>query len=295
MKRALPTFALAILASATSGLSQAVADETEVKTVHDLVAKIQAREGAVKSVRLAMTTTGEFPGGATFRTEGTLRVLDATHFHSKLEASFGDEMTSESETVKTPDGVWMRERDPAQGEVFVRMDKDLMADLESASRALGDGSPAIAPGVDQAAGPLGSKMLEDLDAQFALKVEGPRVVDGQEVWTVDGDRRAGGDTVDDEFGPAERVAVLVRRSDCALIRMTTFSSGKPLVDVKVTSIELDVPMEPASFELAVPKRARVVDVMDHPPARAQIERIFAEAKAKGWKRGGDEKVDDGGK
>ena len=40
-------------------------------------------------------------------------------------------------------------------------------------------------------------------------------------------------------------------------------------------------------------QGRFIDVMDHPPARAQIERMFAEAEAKGWKRGGDDKTDEG--
>ena len=42
----------------------------------------------------------------------------------------------ETEHVITPDGAWMREKDPAYGEVFLMMDRDLSRKLKEARAVL---------------------------------------------------------------------------------------------------------------------------------------------------------------
>jgi hypothetical protein len=285
MKRTLVTSALAFALGVAAAPAQQVPEPPEVASVAELVRLIQQREKTVESVAIAMRTKGTFPGEAGFETTGTLRVLDATHFHSSMRVGFGDGMSSEFETLRTPDGVVMRESDPAQGEVFVRMDQALVADLESASKALGQAAGTIGVGApDLSAGPLGSVMLEDLAAQFDLQVSAPRPVGEAPCWVVQGPRRA--DLSDDQaaFGPADQVDLVVRCADLAVIRMTQLAAGKPIVEVEILSLVVDQPMDPTSFSIAIPEKARVVAAMDHPPARAQIERVFAEAEAKGWTR-----------
>ncbi len=296
MKHARHVHIVAFFLCASAGIAQVTEKPTEVKTLKDLVSVIAKREKAVKSVSLSMKTRGSLPGNATFESTGTLRVLGTTHFHTAMKTDLGNGLTSEFETVKTPEGVWMRESDPAQGEVFVKMDQKTLTDLESASQAIGD-SGMLGAGADMANGPLGSVMLDDLGKQFELAVSGPKVVAGQECWTVSGDRRKdAGEQV--AFETADRVEILVRRADFAVVRMTQLSAGRPIVDIEVTSIEVDKPIEEATFKLELPAKARFIDVKEHPPARAQIDRIFAEAEAKGWKRSGDataKPVEDDGK
>ena len=273
---------LGVVETGAAQSSRPASRPAQVTTVPGLVEAIRAREKAVRSVELSMRTRGSFPGEEPFETQGTLRVLSTTHCHTQMSVRFGDEITTEFETVKTPEGVMMREKDPAQGEVFVRMEGDLLTDLDAASQVLGLGA-FDGPGAEMAHGPLGSIMLEDLSQQFDLSLSGPSLVGEFECWTVSGDRRKGEE--DEVFGVAERVEVLVRRADLALIRMTQFGGGQALVDVEITSLKLDLTLEPTSFGIALPSGARVVDALDHPPARAQIDQIFAEAAAKGWRRG----------
>ena len=244
MNRALRMTVFALLGAATTATAQEAPEKAEIRTLPDLIAAMEAREGALESVSLGMETTGVFPGGVTFRTEGTVRVLGTTHIHSSMKMTYGT-MESEVETVLTPDGVQMRERDPAQGEVFVRIEKALLDQLESASAALGDGGDPgfVPPGRDQAAGPLGSVMLADLDKQFALELAGPKLVDGAEAYVVSGDRREDAPDAAEDFGAGDRVEVVVRRADLALVRMTQFAQGKTMIEIKLTALQLDAPMD----------------------------------------------------
>ncbi len=94
--------------------------------------------------------------------------------------------------------------------------------------------------------------------------------------------------VTDQFTP-DRVEFAVRAPDLAVVRMTTFREGKPLTTVRITKIELDGPMDESKFVLELPPRVTPIDVMDHPPAREQIQAVLADAGAKGWKADSQEK------
>ena len=256
------------------------------KTVEQLLIAMRAAERAHDRVAMRIETTGRLPNDAgQFRSTGTLRVLGKTHFHVKMHWSFGEDQEGETETVRTEQGLWMRENDPVQGQVFTHMDAALMALVESASAALGEASLA-GPGAAQAESPLGSRMIADLAASFALTLDGPRAIDGMDVLVVGGPRKA--TTEDDLLAPeADHVDVLVRVSDGAVVRMTQLRKGEPISEVRVPELDLVTPLDPASFVLTPPEGVAFVDVLDHPPARAQIERLFEDAKLKGWKRPGE--------
>lgn len=289
MIRAFTTVACGVAALSLLGPVRSQDAPTQVKTVQDLVTKLREREKAVESVVLEIATSGSMPDGARVETRGTLRVLKRTHFHSSMKVTFGNDMTAETETVKTPEGLAMREKDPSQGEIFLRMDRALLDRLNSATEALGRGA-FMSPGADMANGPLGSIMLEDLDQQFQLEVSGPKMIDGQECWTVDGARRSDLAESTPFFGLADRVGLVVRRADCAVLRMTQFAEDRVIGEVRIEKLQLDLPLDEASFKIETPDSARVLNVMDHPPAKAQIERVFAEAEASGWKRDGEEEA-----
>ena len=90
------------------------APETQTPTVKELVAQMKVREKGVTSAYLETVSRGPLPGGTQFEIAGSVRVLDGTHFHIVNRATFED-VTSESEHVVTPDGVWLREKGPAFG------------------------------------------------------------------------------------------------------------------------------------------------------------------------------------
>ncbi|MFO1052702.1 MAG: hypothetical protein U1F36_10855 [Planctomycetota bacterium] len=265
-------------------------DPQKIKSADDLIAALRAAEGQVDQVTMRIETTGTTPDGRKFRTEGSMRVLGKTHFQVRTHWSFGDELEGVTETVRTPEGVWMHEDDPAQGPVYTHMGKDLMERVDAASRVVGDG-PLGGPGEDEAAGPLGSRMLADLGAEFALRVEGPRKIDGMEVMVVSGARKPGAQ--DDLLAPdADNVDVLVRVEDGAVMRMTQLKDGQPITEVRVLEMDRKSKLAPESFVLAVPAEVSFLDVMAHPPAREQLTKLFADAKAKGWR---DPAESEGGK
>ncbi len=254
----------------------------DVRTVDDLIGYVQAHERTVKSVTMSIQTEGVFQDGSPFTTEGTLRVLGETHFQQKMTAKLGPDMEFETETVRTPDGVWMRERDPIQGEVYLHMDKALMARVQSASEAVGEAGGVGLDGRSES--PLGSAMLRDIDRQFQLTLSGPKVIDRAECWVVAGPVRAKDDASGDVLGTgADRVDIVVRVADGAITSMTQFKEGRPLIQVHIHDLVLDPILEPESFVLSVPPRTELVDVMDHPPTQAQLQELFERAQEKGWK------------
>lgn len=139
-------------------------------SLESVLTELKSREKAAKSVLMEMTSTGWFPGGRQVKTTGSLRVLGKTHVHVKMSADFGDGMRGDNETVKTPEGVWTRETDPAQGTVCTTMSTELMKKLDEALAVLGEGRelPGVPNGIDEA---NGSVMIESLQKTFSLKVE----------------------------------------------------------------------------------------------------------------------------
>ncbi|MHC5062962.1 MAG: hypothetical protein ACYTG5_03185 [Planctomycetota bacterium] len=252
--------------------------------LEDLITAMKAKEMAIKTASLEMETKGSFPGGIEFSTQGRIRVLGETHFHILVRSDFGPEMQVETETLLTPEGLYTREKDPVQGEIFTHMEMELLEELRAASQASGKESnlPGVSAGPSQ--GPLGSRVLEDLSAQFDLQVAGPVKVRDETCWVVAGPLRSDAEKDNFEGMSADRMDILVRQNDYALIRMTQLKEGKPISDVRITRLEIDVPIAAESFKLEVQPTQNPIDVMDHPPMREQILRVFADAEAKGWKR-----------
>jgi hypothetical protein len=287
MSRALAAIPLFLVLGPVRAAAQEPAEPlleaSQVESVDDLVKFVRQREQAVGSVSMQMESVGRFPDGSEFRTKGSLRVLGTTHFHARMSSTLGPDMETETETVRTPDGIWMRERDPVQGEVWLAMDRPTMERIDGATRALGPDADGAGFGSRDAQTPLGSAVLEDLGQQFDLQVRGPRSIDGQECWVVGGPLRPGLGSEDEPFGlGADQVDVLVRTGDGALLQMTQLRQGEPLMEVRITALEFDRPFDPASFRIEIPERVQWSDILEHPPARAQIERLLEDAREKGW-------------
>ena len=262
----------------------------QLKTLQELVAEMKAREKAATSVYLEMTSTGSYPGDVQFETRGTLRVLHGTHFQFHLQTSFGDGSSGESDMVRTPEGLWIRDTDPGFGEVFLKMDRELAARLEEASRILGQaGGGFPGPLSEQSTSPLGGALLESLSQQYDLNVERKLIADGQECWVVAGDLRGDLPAPNENAPPVpDRVDILVRIRDSAVLQMVHLKDGRQQLRVNITRLELDRPMEESSFRIDVPGR-EPMDVMEHPAYAAQIQRTLdaAEAKKKGEVRDRD--------
>ncbi|HLU38530.1 MAG TPA: hypothetical protein VK081_04045 [Planctomycetota bacterium] len=285
-----PVFLLAAIlpAAAQEGAKE------PLPTVPEIIAKLQARERAAKTVMLTMRSRTTVPDGPTFETEGTLRVLGTTHFHVKMRMRADEGIEGQHEVVTTPEGSWTREVNPMQGEVITRMSKETMAALKEAEDLLGeDGPPGAVPGQSEA--PLGSAMLASLAKHFDLAVQGKIVRNGLDHWLLRGDVRPG---VQGEVeGPVpDRVEVLVqvlKGEPFAVARMTQFDDGAEVMTVEINDVQLDLPLAESSFQMDT-KGRRVIDVMDHPEAAAQIREVLDRAKAKREEKGNAKDGKDGG-
>ena len=287
MTRAILCCALSALLSAATAISQEAEPKpvqaSEVRSLEDLLAFVKAREGKAQAVVMQIQSVGKFPDGSEFRTDGTLRVLGRTHFHARMVARLGADVEAETETVRTPEGLWMRERDPVQREIFLAMDRATMERVDSATEALGASASLGGFCTREAESPLGRLVLEDLSQQFDLTVSEPRDVGGVRCWTVGGGIKGGLDPDEESFGlGADQVDVVVRVSDGALVKMTQFRAGEPLLEVTISKLEVLETLDPASFTLPLPERSQWGNVLEHPPARAQLDQLFEEARAKGW-------------
>ena len=128
----------------------------EAMEVQDLIAKMKATEKDVDSALLEMVTRGTYPGGVTFEIRGSVRVLDRTHFQIRNRATFEDDLTAEHEEVRTPEGAWTREKDPAFGEVYLFMKPELVEELEQVKKVLAAADEGAPAAENPAEDPLGS-------------------------------------------------------------------------------------------------------------------------------------------
>jgi outer membrane lipoprotein-sorting protein len=283
LRTALPFLVLPLLLA-----QDQAAPGQKVESLADLIAAVKAKEAAVKSLQMKMMTTGVFPDGRSFETRGTLRLLGRTHVHSLMAMETGD-VRNENETVKTPDGVWMRERNPFLGEVFVVVKPEILQQLKEAAVTLGQVTEAVGS-QDLTEGPLGSRMLEDLGKQYDLKVSESKL-EGVDCWVAKGPARAAPEGSPDTGRPTD-VEILVRKHDGLVIRMVQFQSGKPMLTVAIQELTLNADLDAKSFSIALPGGQRWKDVKDHPPAWMQIQSTLEEArlsKEKGEKKDGEKK------
>lgn len=246
-----------------------------------LVETLRAAESAAKTVLLEMRTEGRYPGGATFETRGSLRVLRGTQpaVHSVVEFTFADGLSGRIESVKRPDGVWMLERNPTFGEVYLHLDAELVADLEWAGEVLArEDLPGMAD--SRAAAPLGSALVGDLARQYDLRELDRKDRDGQEGRWFGGDLRSGVlPEGDPDLPMADRVELFVRNPDQALLEVVHLKAGKALQRIAVQRLQVDAPMTLESFRID-PKGAKLREVRDFPPAWEQIQQLLKQAEDK---------------
>jgi len=252
-------------------------------SVADLVAKMKEREKSVDSVLMEMVSRGSYPGGVGFEIKGTVRVLGKDHFSISNRMTFDDDLSSELDRVVTPEGSWIRERDPAFGEVFLKIEPELMQKLERAQAELAVSGDVPATMDNPVKDPLGSAMLQSLNEHFDLTVQ-QRSIKGRDYFVVNGPVRDAAPPSDPQMPVADRVELLVRAGDYAVVQMTQFEAGKELMQIEITRLELGVPMDPSSFVIHLPDGAHFIDVMEHPPAAVQIRQLLQDAETK---RSGD--------
>jgi hypothetical protein len=261
------------------------ADAAQDAALADIVASLQRAEAAAKTVRLELSTEGHMPGGLDFRTRAVLRVLNAAQggmaaVQSTAEYTFADGLTGRIETVKTPDGVLVNEQNPTFGEVFVRIDKSIVADIEWAGRVL---QRTDLPGLadTRAAAPLGSAMVADLARRYALRPLGSdrNARNGEAGRWYGGDRRPGPavEGEDQDAPMADHVELVCRESDKAVLEVVYLQAGKVAQRIAVEHLVLDEPMPLESFKLD-DKGKRPLNVKEHPPMWQQIEELLQRAE-----------------
>lgn len=246
------------------------------------LARMRATEAGFKTIRLELQTSGAYPGGPSFTTKGTLRVLRAEQsaLHAVVEFAFDDGLKGRMETVKTPDGVRMLEDTPTFGQVYLAMEPALVADVVWASRLLdkGEGLPGVDDG--RAESPLGSAMLADLARMYELRVLSSTPRKGTEGTWVGGDVRPGLDPQQvGDLPLADRVEVFLRSPDDAMLEVVYLQDGKPIQRIEVTALEVDRPMELSSFRIEAGDR-KPKDVKQHQPSWGPLERLLREADAR---------------
>lgn len=246
-------------------------------TVADLVQRIEARERAAKTVSLRMSSRSVIPDGPAFETSGTLRVLGTTHFHVTMSMRFGDGMEGEHEVVRTPAGTWTRERNPIHGEVLTVMSAELMAEVEAASKLLGDdGGFGAVPSQSEA--PLGSAMIKSIASRFDLRVQPAKLVEGGlDHYVLRGSKRPGEQAEPEGVPDPDTVEIVVRANPLEVVRMTHFAAGQEILALEIHDVQLDLPIPESSFAIDA-AGGDFIDVMAHPPSAEQIRAILDEAR-----------------
>jgi hypothetical protein len=95
-----------------------------------------------------------------------------------------------------------------------------------------------------------------------------------------GDADADKPLQDDGLPQPDRVEVWVRTLNdtaYAVVRMAQFKAGQELLVIEIEDVRIDQPMAETSFKLDA-RGKRVIDVMEHPPAAAQIKSMLEKAK-----------------
>lgn len=252
-----------------------------------LVKSMVGAEQALTSLRMTMTTTGKLEGGLDVATQGELRVLrktqagQAPQLFSQLQYSFGDGMRGRFVTSQTAEGIIMFEEDPAFGAVFLRIDPEIVTDLEWASGVL---KKSDLPGMTdtRAQSPLGSGMVRDLSRIFDLAIAEDKKHDEHQGTWLRGARKAGLDAQDPDLPLADRVELFVRSADHALL-MTRFFVGEDVVqELKVHTLELGAKFAAEDFTVDG-HGERIRSVQEYAPMWQQIVEAIAKAERKAKK------------
>lgn len=248
--------------------------------VDALLAAMQAAEAKLDSVAVELSTHGQLPGGLQVRTRGVLHVLRGTQpaTHVRFEFEFDDGIRGRAESAQTADGIVLFEDDPAFGEVHVRIEPPVVADLEWAGQVLQrDDLPGMAD--RRAQSPLGAALVADLRRQFELDVE-PRAERGGDrgIW-LGGARRAGLDVQDPDLPIADRVQLFVRARDHALLEVRYLQAGTTIQHLVVDKLEVGVPLAADVFRVDGAGQ-RLRPVQQHQPLWEQIEQVVRQAEAR---------------
>lgn len=270
------------------GRAQEPAKAPDAKAQDDVmkgvVDSLRAREAAVRRVRLRLTTEGNMPGGLSFTTSGTLRVLrteqgEVQAVQSSVDYQFVDGLTGHLETVKTPEGLWIYEQNPTQGETYHRMDRALVADIEWAGQILQrDDLPGRVDA--RATAPLGSELVADLAQRYQLRDLGRRDEGRAGTW-YGGPRRPGPglEGEDPDVPIADHVELFVGERENALLEVVYLQQGEAVQRIRVDELVVDEPMPLETFQLD-DKGRRPRDVRDNPPMWQQIQDLLQRAQEK---------------
>lgn len=284
-RRAGSLLLLAALVAAVPGRAQEPDAKAETPPIEGFVEALRQLEARVKSLELDLETSGKLAGGLDFTTRGTLRVLRpeqgaAARVHSFVEFRFGDGLAGSTESLRTPDELLVLQQDPTFGEVYVRIDAMVLADLEWAGRVL---QKQDLPFVEQglAGSPLGSAMLGDLVRRFDLKpIERP-TEGGQKGTWYGGDRKkaAGLEEEGAELPVSDRVELFLRDGDHVLTEVVHKQGDDVVQRIRVRRLALDEPLAAEALRMRDPvKKPR--DVKEHAPMWQSIEQTVQRAMQK---------------
>ena len=248
--------------------------------IDELVAAMQAAEGRLKSIAIRMSTSGVLPGGLSVATRGALHVLRGAQasIHAEIEATFDDGIRGTSESVQTADGILWYESNPAFGEVFVQLDKSIVADLEWAGEVLQrEDLPGMAD--RRAMAPLGSTMVSGLKRQFELAVGERKERNGEAGTWLAGKRKPGVDVKDPELPIADAVELFVRDKDHALLEVRQLQGEQPIQTLVVEQLDVDVELPAKTFEISGHGQT-LRSVEQYQPLWDLIKQALARAEAK---------------
>lgn len=284
----------AVLLSLFVGVASAQAPDAGGKPpappdpVAEIVAAMRKAEAELKSVQLEMHTKGLQPSGLVVTSKGVLRVLRGTQsaagaaapakLHTVVEVEFLDGLKSRTETAQTEEGIVMLQSDPVVGDVLLRFDRKLTADLEWASEVL---ERADLPGMKdrRAAAPLGSTMVAELQRHYLLAVDARTQRQGEAgVWLV-GKRKPGLDADDPDLPVADRVELFVRTADHALLEVAQWQGETQLQQLVVDKLVVGVDLPPTAF-VVDGRGVKARDAKEFPPMWEQIELVLKQAESK---------------
>jgi len=281
---------LSLLACAASAQAPEAAGKPAAPPdpIAEIVANMRKAEAGLKSVQIEMRTKGVQPSGLVVTSKGVLHVLRGTQstagaaapiqLHTLLEVEFQGGMKSRTETAQTEDGIVMSQSDPVVGDVLVRFDRKVTADLEWAGEVL---ERADLPGMKdrRASAPLGSTMVAELHRHLLLAVDPRSQRQGEAgTWLV-GKRKPGLDTDDPDLPVADRVELFVRAADHALLEVVMWQGETQLQQLVVDKLQLGVEL-PAKVFTVDARGGKVRDVREVPAMWEQIEQVLKQAESK---------------